>query len=82
MRNLRFFEIYGVSARTRGEGGQFFAILCVHLLWTASNPFLSIFRYKIFPDKHALKLLKSVLALVEHLTCTLGPPSPHPHLHQ
>jgi len=42
------FEIYGVSARTRrrgvepvrtffgqGGGGQFFAILCGRLLWTA-----------------------------------------------
>jgi len=46
-KNIGFFEIYGVSARTRkegvepvrtffgkGEGGQFFAILCVRLLWT------------------------------------------------
>jgi len=45
---FRFFEIYGVSARTGGEGvnsvrtfcgqgerGQFFAILCRRLLWTA-----------------------------------------------
>jgi len=43
---IGFFEIYGVSARTRGvksvrtffgkgERGQFFAILCRRLLWTA-----------------------------------------------
>jgi len=31
------FEIYGVSARTREGGGQFFAILCGRLLWTAPN---------------------------------------------
>jgi len=48
-KDLGFFEIYGVSARTRGRegepvrtffgqwlrGGQFFAILCGRLLWTA-----------------------------------------------
>jgi len=47
--NCGFFEIYGVSARSRGKvglsqcghfadkegGGQFFAILCERLLWTA-----------------------------------------------
>jgi len=32
-KNAGFFKIYGVSARTRG--GQFFAILCGRLLWTA-----------------------------------------------
>jgi len=30
VKNLEFFEIYGVSARTKG--GQFFAILCGRLL--------------------------------------------------
>jgi len=30
-KDLEFFKIYGVSARTRG---QFFAILCGCLLWT------------------------------------------------
>jgi len=43
---LRLFEIYGMSARTRkvepvriffGQGGQFYSILCVRLLWTAPN---------------------------------------------
>jgi len=46
-KNFEFFEIYGVSERTRGggrvervwtfcgQGGQFFAILCGRLLWTA-----------------------------------------------
>jgi len=43
-KNIGFFEMYGVSARTRGvepvrtfcgRGGQFFAILCGRLLWTA-----------------------------------------------
>jgi len=33
-KNIGFFEIYGVSARTGGEG-QFFAILCGRPLWTA-----------------------------------------------
>jgi len=45
-KNLRFSEIYGVSARTRkvkpvrtfcgqgGKGSQFFVILCGRLLWT------------------------------------------------
>jgi len=45
-KNFGFFEIYIVSARTRGdwasagilqtkrEGSQFFAILCGRLLWT------------------------------------------------
>jgi len=33
--NFGFFKIYGVSVRTRWEGGQFFAILCGRLLWTA-----------------------------------------------
>jgi len=47
-KTLGFFEIYDVSARTRGEevepvrtfcgqgvvGGQFLAILCGRLLWT------------------------------------------------
>jgi len=42
-KNLRFFEVYGVSARTKEEGGwasadkgkgvNFFAILCGRLLW-------------------------------------------------
>jgi len=47
-KNIRFFEIYGVSARKRevepvrtffGQEGrsQFFAILCGRPLWTASN---------------------------------------------
>jgi len=46
------FEIYGVSARTRGvepvrtffgreEEGQFFAILCGRLLWTAHDLLIS-----------------------------------------
>jgi len=44
--NLGYFEIYGVSSRTRGRGfcqcgqggrGKFFAILCGRPLWTASN---------------------------------------------
>jgi len=47
MQNIGFFEIYGVSARTEGEGvelvrtfadkggGQFFAILCGRHVWTA-----------------------------------------------
>jgi len=50
-KNLRTFEIYDVFTRTRGVepvrtffgqegGGQFFAILCGRLLWTA--PYLSI----------------------------------------
>jgi len=45
-KNFGFFEIYGVSARTKGESsncghfsdkgkGQFFVILCERLLWTA-----------------------------------------------
>jgi len=43
-KNFGFFEIYSVSAwtrrgvesvRARGKGGQFFAILCGRLLWTA-----------------------------------------------
>jgi len=47
-KNIGFFEIYGVSARTRGERvepvrtvcgqgkrGQFFVVLCGRLLWTA-----------------------------------------------
>jgi len=47
-KNIGFYEIYGVSARTWGRGlsqcgqfvdkeggGQFFAILCGRLLWTA-----------------------------------------------
>jgi len=35
---IGFFEIYGVSARTRGEGrGQFFAIVRGRPLWTAPN---------------------------------------------
>jgi len=49
-KNFAFFKIYGVSTRTRvervepvrtffGQGwrGQFFAILCGRLLWTAPN---------------------------------------------
>jgi len=37
-KNFKFFEIYGLSARTSGGGqcrqrGQFFAILCGRLLW-------------------------------------------------
>jgi len=47
--NIRFFEIYGVSARIgvgvsqcgqfaeKGMGGLFFVILCGRPLWTASN---------------------------------------------
>jgi len=45
-KNIGFFEIYGVSARTRGgvepvrtfcrQRGSIFAILCGRLLWTAS----------------------------------------------
>jgi len=46
-KNFGFFEIYGVSARTRGiesvwascgqwRGSKFFAILCGRLLWMAS----------------------------------------------
>jgi len=45
-KSFEFFEIYGVSARTRwvepvrtffgqGGGGRFFTILCGRLLWTA-----------------------------------------------
>jgi len=47
-KHIRFFEIYGVFARTREEGlpvrifcgqgkmrGQFFTILCERPLWTA-----------------------------------------------
>jgi len=43
-KKLEFFEIYSVSERTRGqckhfddkgEGDQFFAILCERLFWTA-----------------------------------------------
>jgi len=41
-KNFGFFKIYGVSVwtrrvepvRTTGKKGQFFAILCGHLLWT------------------------------------------------
>jgi len=49
-KNIGFFEIYGVSARTReggggqcghfsdkGEGGHIFTILCGRPLWTAPN---------------------------------------------
>jgi len=45
-KSIGFFKIYGVSARTRGEGfepvqtrggGQFFAILCGRPLWTVPN---------------------------------------------
>jgi len=51
-KNFGFIEIYGVSVRTKGRefnqcghfadkgvGGQFFAILCGRLLWTAPNVF-------------------------------------------
>jgi len=34
-KNIELFVIYGVSVRT--GGGQFFAILCGRLLWTAPN---------------------------------------------
>jgi len=43
-KNIGLFEIYGVSARTRGEGvepvrtrgrGQFFTVLCGGPLWTS-----------------------------------------------
>jgi len=51
-----FFEVYGVSARTRGVGpvrgfcgqggrGQFFTILCGRLLWTA--PYKAVTKLKI-----------------------------------
>jgi len=47
-KNFGIFEIYGMSARTRGlsqcghfadkcEGDQFFAILCGRPLWTAPS---------------------------------------------
>jgi len=45
-KNFGFYEICGVSARTRGRGvlsqcgkeeGQFFVILCGRHLWTAPN---------------------------------------------
>jgi len=47
-KSIRFFEIYGVSARARRlsqcghfadkeGGGQFLAILCGRPLWTAPN---------------------------------------------
>jgi len=48
-KNFGFFEIYGVSERTRGielvrtlfeqGGGQFFAILCGRPLWAAPKVF-------------------------------------------
>jgi len=34
-KNFGIFEIFDVSVRTRGRGGQFFAILCGRPLWTA-----------------------------------------------
>jgi len=47
-KNFKFFKIYGVSARKRGDElartfcgqgrvGQYFVILCGRLLWTAPN---------------------------------------------
>jgi len=50
-KNFGFFEIYGVSAQTRGSGlsqcghfagkeGQFFAMLCGRLLWTALTTYI------------------------------------------
>jgi len=53
-KNIRFFEIYGVSARTGGglsqcehfadkeRGSQFFAILCERPLSTAPNKLLNV----------------------------------------
>jgi len=39
-KNFEFFQIYGMSTRTRVSRGQFFAILCGRLLWTAPNHIL------------------------------------------
>jgi len=53
-KDFGFFEIYGVSARTGGRlnqcghfvnkngGGQFFAILCGHLLWTVPKAYYAV----------------------------------------
>jgi len=40
VKNFGFFEIYGVPTRTRGEGDQYFAILCDPSLWTAYTVFI------------------------------------------
>jgi len=68
-KKYRFFLIYGVSARTGelsqcGQGGQFFAILCGHLLWTAlmtRGPILRVGEVisnnlKILEEKKRLKM--------------------------
>jgi len=41
VQNVVFIEIYGV--RTGKVRGQFFAILCGRLLWTARNDLLQLF---------------------------------------
>jgi len=43
-KNLGFFEIYGVSTRTRGEVGQLFAIFCGRVLWTAPKNMSKAFK--------------------------------------
>jgi len=62
-KNFGFFEIYGMSVRTRGEefkpvrtffgqgGVKLFEILCGRLLWTTPNLKLNATNYKI---SHAL----------------------------
>jgi len=54
-KNSGFFEIYGVSVRRRGlsqcghfsdKGGQFFAILCGHLLWRPLKTKVQILKSK------------------------------------
>jgi len=78
-KNFRFFEVYGVSARTRVEGSWtsadkerksifcFFAILCWHLLWTApcsSLPFLQFVGSSLFANFTFWTLPLRLLSLI------------------
>jgi len=52
-KNSGFFEIYGVSKRTRGRGCQFFAISCGRLLWTVPNQSSEKINYWLIRSKYS-----------------------------
>jgi len=58
-KNVEFFEIYGVSARTRG-GGQFFAILCGRHLWKAPYFLMKIYKFGFKNHQYYYFYIKNV----------------------
>jgi len=63
-KTFKFFKIYGVSARTRGLSsadilrtrgrGQFFAILCRRLLWTAPKQVVMLLCFELKPIQQTI----------------------------